>query len=256
MATPLVSVVIPAYNEAKHIEGTIGSLMNQTMGAEEYEIVIVDNNSTDDTWEILSRFPVRAFKQPIQGCGPAKQMGLMEARGKYILNADADVYYPEDWILKMVTPLIENESIACVYSKHRFLPEPGFGPFKLFMLRKMRDVMIVLKSINRPWLNCYGMTMGYRREQALAVGFDMRNLRGDDGRMAYDLTRFGKILQVNAPVYTHVRTLRQDGGMLQVIWKRIKRELPGVMVNITRQKDHDTKTSGNSPGGLKNKAEL
>ncbi|MDP4130756.1 MAG: glycosyltransferase family 2 protein [Bacteroidota bacterium] len=255
MRTPIVSVVIPAYNEAEHIKATVSSLMDQTMAAEDYEIVVIDNNSTDDTWEILGQLPVRAYKQSIQGCGPAKQKGLTEAKGKYILNADADVYYPRDWVLKMVTPLIKDESIACVYSKHRFLPEPGFSPFKLYLLRKMRDVLIVLKSINRPWLNCYGMTMGYRKDQALAVGFDMRNLRGDDGRMAYDLTRFGKIRQVNAPVYTHVRTLRQDGRMFQVILKRLKRELPHLFSNISRQKGHDTKTSSNTSGTLKNKAE-
>lgn len=255
MGTPIVSVVIPAYNEEENIERTVASLRDQTMPLSDYEIVVVDNNSSDKTWEVLSRLPVRAFKQTIQGCGPAKQLGLTEARGTYILNADADVVYAKEWIIKMITPLREKSSISCVYSKHRFLPEPGFSPFKLYLLRKMRDVMVFLKSIKRPWLNCYGMSMGYRREQALSVGFDMRNLRGDDGRMAYDLTKFGKIRMVNAPVYTHVRTLKQDGGMFQVVMKRIKRELPGLLGNLTRQKDHDTKTSANASGTLKNKAE-
>jgi glycosyltransferase involved in cell wall biosynthesis len=255
MGTPIVSVVIPAYNEEENIERTVASLRDQTMPLGDYEIVVVDNNSSDRTWEVLSRLPVKAVKQPLQGTGLAKQKGMEEAEGKYILNADADVFYPREWIYNMSYPLIHNEKISCVYSNHRFLPEPGYSPFKLFLLRKMRGILVALKAINRPWLNCYGMSMGYRRDQALSVGFDPRNYRGEDGRLAYDLTKFGKIKQVNAPVFTHVRTLKQDGGMLQVIIKRIKRELPNLLGNLSKQKDHDTKTSTNASGTLKNKAE-
>lgn len=255
MGKPLVSVVIPAYNEAENIERTVASLLDQTMPRSEYEIVVVDNNSSDNTWEIISRLPVKAVKQSMQGCGPAKQKGLEEAAGLYVLNADGDVFYPKEWIERMSKPLREDGRIACVYSKHRFLPEPGYSKMKLYTLRKMRDVMVFLKSINRPWLNCYGMSMGYRRDQAISIGFDLRNHRGDDGRMAYDLTRFGRIKMVNAPIYTHVRTLKLDGNMLQVILKRIKRELPNLVTNLTHQEEHDTKSSLNASGTLKNKAE-
>src|SRR5450631_1516818 len=255
MRSPAISIVIPAYNEAENIERTVSSLLDQTMPKSEYEIVVVDNNSTDNTWEIISRLPVKAVKQIMQGCGPAKQKGLEEAAGDYILNADGDVFYPREWVYRMSKPLIEDSRVSCVFSKHRFLPEPGYSKFKLYTLRRMRDVMVFLKSIKRPWLNCYGMSMGYRRDQALSVGFDLRNHRGDDGRMAYDLTKFGRIKMVNAPIYTHVRTLKQDGSMLNVIIKRIRREMPNLFVNLSRQKDHDTKTSINAAGTLKNKAE-
>ena len=252
---PVVSVVIPAFNEEENIERVIASLRGQTMPADDYEIIVVDNNSSDKTWEIISQLPVRAVKQTIQGSGPAKQKGMEVSEGKYILNADADVIYPKEWIYKMSRPLINDKRVSCVYSKHRFLPEPGYSRFQLYLLRKMRDVMVLLKSIRRPWLNCYGMSMGYRRDQGLAVGFDQRNYRGEDGRMAYDLTKFGKIKQVNAPVYTHVRTLKQDGGMFQVIMKRIKRELPNFLGNLSHQKEHDTKNSSNATGSLKTKTE-
>jgi glycosyltransferase involved in cell wall biosynthesis len=255
MGLVIVSVVIPAYNEEANIEKTIASLLDQTMPREAYEIIVVDNNSSDKTWELINRLPVKAVKQPIQGTGLAKQLGMEQASGVYVLNADADVFYPKEWIYKMSYPLIHNEKIACVYSAHRFFPEPGYGPFKLYLLRKMRAMLVALKAINRPWLNCYGMSMGYRRDQALKVGFDPRNYRGEDGRLAYDLARFGKIRQVNAPVFTHVRTLKQDGGMFQVILKRIKRELPNLLGNLTPEKDHDTKTSANASNSLKNKAE-
>lgn len=246
METPLVSVVIPAYNEGKNIRKSIDSLMNQTMPPGNFEILVVDNNSTDDTWEIISQLPVRAIKQPLQGTAHARQKGLEEAKGKYILSADADAFYPREWIERMSRPLIENEKISCVYSKHRFLPEPGFSRFKLFLLHSMRDMLVLMKSFKRPWLNCGGASMGYRREYALAIGYDPRSLRGEDGRLAYDLTRYGRIKKVNAPVFTPVRTLKQDGNMVQVIFKRIKRELPYLLVNLTNMKDHDTKTSTNS----------
>jgi glycosyltransferase involved in cell wall biosynthesis len=255
IAPVIVSVVIPAYNEEANIEKTIASLLDQTMPREQYEIVVVDNNSSDGTWEIINRLPVKAIQQPVQGAGPARQKGMEAASGIYILNADADVFYPREWIFKMSYPLIHYNHISCVYSTHRFFPEPGYGPLKLYLLRKMRSVLVVLKSINRPWLNCYGMSMGYRREQALKIGFDPRNYRGEDGRLAYDLQRFGKIHKVDAPVYTHVRTLKKDGRMLYVVAKRLRRELPNLLDNLRRRKDHDTRTSTNVASSAKNKAE-
>jgi len=55
MRMPVVSVVIPAFNEEENIERVIASLRGQTMPADDYEIIVVDNNSSDKTWEIISQ---------------------------------------------------------------------------------------------------------------------------------------------------------------------------------------------------------
>lgn len=237
MKSPLVSVVIPAYNEEAQIRGTIASLLDQTLPRESYEIIVVDNNSTDNTWELISKLPVRAIRQPMPGPGRARQSGLEAAQGKYVLSADADVFYPKNWIYEMSQPLMQDEKIACVYSSHRFLAEPGYPLFALYCWARLRAVLVAMKSVNRPWLNCYGMSMGYRREQALEVGFDPRNFRGEDGRLAYDLTRFGRIKRVNVKVYTHVRTLKQDGGLWRAMLKRIKAEVPHLLENLRPLKE-------------------
>ncbi|SDA41840.1 Glycosyl transferase family 2 [Butyrivibrio sp. INlla18] len=92
-----VSVVIPAYNAHNTLARCLGSLVNQTL--EDIEIIVVNDASTDDTWEIMKRceaqFPdkVVIINSDINtGCGGARSIGLDAATGEYIGMADADDY--------------------------------------------------------------------------------------------------------------------------------------------------------------------
>jgi glycosyltransferase involved in cell wall biosynthesis len=243
MKDVLVTIMVPAYNEEKNIARTIQTLLDQDTDIP-YEIIVVDNNSKDNTLAVLATLPVRVLHETKQGSGPARQKAVDNASGTYILSADADVIYPRNWV-EVMTRAIREPGVACVYSKHRFLPEPGYSASKLYILSKLRDVMVALKTVKRPWLNCYGLSMAFKRDEAREVKFIDHNTRGEDGRLAFDLQKFGRIKRAKVTVFTHVRTLKQDGTMSQVIFKRIKRELPNILTNLTTKEPHDTKTSSN-----------
>ncbi len=243
MKDVLVTIMVPAFNEEKNIARTIKTLLDQDTDIP-YEIIVVDNNSKDNTMGVLATLPVKVLQETKQGCGPARQKAVENAAGMYILSADADVIYPRNWV-SVMTKAIQTPGVSCVYSKHRFLPEPGYSKAKLYILSKMRDVLVALKSIKRPWLNCYGLSMAFKRDEVKDVKFIDHNTRGDDGRLAFDLLKYGRIKMAHVTVYTHVRTLKQDGSMSQVIIKRIKRELPQILTNLTTKEPHDTKTSSN-----------
>ena len=103
---PLVSIVIPAMNEEVSILRTLHSLSrNKTRYPVEF--IVVNNNSTDRTQEVLDRLHVKSFFQEKSGWGPARQMGQEQASGKYILMADADCFYPPLWIEKMTRGLLK-----------------------------------------------------------------------------------------------------------------------------------------------------
>lgn len=87
---PFVSVVIPAYNAGATLEATLQSLAVQLGPA--FEVIVVDDGSTDDTWERLQQSdpPVRAIRQSNTGLAGARNRGLAEARGDYIALLDAD----------------------------------------------------------------------------------------------------------------------------------------------------------------------
>jgi glycosyltransferase involved in cell wall biosynthesis len=92
---PLFSIIIPAYNSGHLIEETITSFLNQTF--EDYEIIVVDDGSTDNTAELLNKFAdrIQILKQTNQGSAVARNAGIKQAQGKYIVSFDQDdILYP------------------------------------------------------------------------------------------------------------------------------------------------------------------
>lgn len=94
-----VSVVIPVYNEEKYIARCLFSLLRQEVYPN--EIIIVDNNSTDETVSICKKFPVRIVRARKQGIIQARNKGFDEAQYDLIARCDADTIVPPDWIKKI-----------------------------------------------------------------------------------------------------------------------------------------------------------
>ena len=90
-----ISIVIPAYNEEAYLEKCLISLANQL--EKPYEIIVVDNNSTDKTVEIAKKFGARVLKETKQGIVPARNTGYNKAKGDIIARTDADTRVQPDW---------------------------------------------------------------------------------------------------------------------------------------------------------------
>lgn len=114
MQNPLISVVVPAYNEEKYIRECLNSLVKQKFPKNKYEIVVVDNNSKDKTVQIVkTSFPaVKIIKEKKQGVVFARIAGTKEARGKIVAFLDADSYAPEDWLTKITSEYSKNKVVA------------------------------------------------------------------------------------------------------------------------------------------------
>jgi glycosyltransferase involved in cell wall biosynthesis len=91
------SVIVPAYNEAAYLGRALHALQDQDYDGN-YEIIVVDNNSTDDTAAVAARFGVRVVSEPQQGVCAARQRGVDCARGEIIISTDADTTQPRDWL--------------------------------------------------------------------------------------------------------------------------------------------------------------
>lgn len=243
MGTPLVSIVITAYNEEVSILRTVGSLANLKTRIP-FEIVVVNNNSNDDSQLTLDRLHTPNYFQPIQGWGPGRQMGMEKAQGKYILLADANCIYPDCWLNEMLKAL-QTPGVVSVYGRYRFIAQKGFARWQLSLLEFSKDIMAEIRHVKRPFLNSYGMSMGFIRELGLKEGFYMNKTHGEDGRMCYDLMKYGKVKQVKsskARVWTDVRTLQKSGSFTKVFFTRLSKELKrfGIYFN-TKMKYHPTK---------------
>ena len=90
---PAVSVIIPTYNSACLVTAAVESALAQT--AKPTEIIVIDDGSTDDTRERLSKYQVRYVHQPNRGVAAARNLGLSQATGDLIAFLDADdVWHP------------------------------------------------------------------------------------------------------------------------------------------------------------------
>lgn len=105
---PFCSVVIPAFNEEQDIEASLSSLVNQSYPRDRYEIIVVDNGSTDRTPEIAAAFADLILSKPDGNVGAVRNFGIASASGAVIICTDADCVVTPDWIGTGVALLEKN----------------------------------------------------------------------------------------------------------------------------------------------------
>jgi glycosyltransferase involved in cell wall biosynthesis len=109
---PKVSVVVCSYNGAKTLDGCLRSL--QKLAYPDYEVILVDDGSTDAVPEIAARYPgVRCFRQSNKGLSVARNVGMQLASGELIAYTDDDCFADEDWLYFLVAKLLESQA-SCV----------------------------------------------------------------------------------------------------------------------------------------------
>ncbi|MBC3786896.1 glycosyltransferase [Spirosoma utsteinense] len=245
-ANPLVSILVAAYNEEINILRCISTLSALETEVP-FEIIAINNNSQDRTQVTMDKLHINCLYQPIQGCGPARQLGQEQARGTYILLADADCLYPTNWLNKMLATL-QQPGVVCVYGRYSFISTPTIPRWHLFIHETLKDAIAVVRHFKRPYLNAYGISMGYVKEAGMAAGYIMHNTWGDDGRLCFDMMKYGKVRTMtarSARVWTAPRSLLRDGTAGQALRKRITGEVKSMFSYLSEHPAHDTKTSKN-----------
>jgi len=111
MNKDFVSVIVPVYNDEERIWLCIESLLNQTYNNDCYEIIVIDNNSTDNTLKIINNYPVIPLSEnEIQSSYAARNKWLKKAKWNILAFTDSDCEVDKDWILNWVNSLKEKKS--------------------------------------------------------------------------------------------------------------------------------------------------
>lgn len=118
---PYLSVIIPTYNRSEKLDKTLGYLHDQSLSSESYEIIVVDDGSTDDTSRLLKKWTkessrVQSLYQKNAGQGVARNLGIKKARGEVTLFMGDDIYATRDFLLTHVRFHQDHpeESTACL----------------------------------------------------------------------------------------------------------------------------------------------
>lgn len=161
---PRVSVVVCSYNGGRTLEQCLRSLA--ALAYPDYEVILVDDGSTDDTPAIGTRFPqVRTIRQPNQGLSAARNVGLAAATGEIVTYTDADCFADADWLTLLVHQL-ETSGAAAVGGPN-LTPEDGWlagcvacAPGQPIHVLESDEIAEHIPGCN----------MAFRREALLAVG--------------------------------------------------------------------------------------
>jgi len=227
------SVVIPAYNEQDYVAACLQSLTWQKTKTK-FEVILIDNNSTDNTNKIANSFKdklnIRVIVEKQQGRGVARWRGFEEANGKIIFSTDADTILPEDWVERFMK-YFANKEIVAVTSLCN-IDEPSRvdkAVFKFFVLLANEGHRIALGHY---WLS--GFSYAIRKNAYIKAGGINKDLDAlDDIDLGRRVRKLGKIKLVrNLPVLSSSR--RFKGGVTRGLVGYVK---PFIRVAIFKNRN-------------------
>jgi glycosyltransferase involved in cell wall biosynthesis len=187
---PLVSFVIPVLNGEHYIALCLPSIENQQLPEEEYEVLIMDNGSTDKTHQIIRDLGFDFQMVPEVRVGALRNRGVALAHGDYVAFVDADVELMPHWVQRGLAVLADRQVVAvgCFPG----VPQPATWVQQTWdMHQRGNQLQNDLKPI--PWLP--SMNLLVRRDAFLAVGgFDEQLETAEDVDLCYRLGQQGIIL--------------------------------------------------------------
>ncbi len=188
---PLVSVVIPAYNEERYIGNVLDSLLRQEF--QDFEVIVVDNASEDMTGEIARRFGARVIFEPIRRVGAARQRGCLEAKGEIIAMTDADTILPSNWLSRIVEEFEKDKELVAFGGLYTLYSGPVLA--RLWIRHFAHLLWILDRWLSNGYWNIPGSNLAFRKDAFLKVGGFREELPiGEDVDLSLRLARVGKVV--------------------------------------------------------------
>jgi glycosyltransferase involved in cell wall biosynthesis len=186
-----ISLIICAYNEEKYIASCLEHAIKNSQG-KFYEIIVVDNASTDRTGDIAGAFPgVKVVREERKGMVRARQRGLMEARGDILAFIDADTRLPAGWYEKVAREFTRNLKLACLSGPYIYYDIPKWQRFIVWIYWYFLGMPVYLLV----GYMVTGANFAIRRSVLEKMnGFDTNiEFYGEDTDIARRASKFGKV---------------------------------------------------------------
>lgn len=179
---PKISVVILAYNEEVLLPGCLESVFNQEFDKRLYEVIVVDNASTDKTGQIAKSKGARVIKENKKGYALALNAGIKASQGEIIAITDADCRVPRDWLKKIANHFDQDPKVAAVGGVYSFFDGDSFYT---------KLISFFVKNFN---LFLCGMNMAFKKKALeKASGFDPKINLAADAFVTFKIRCYGKV---------------------------------------------------------------
>jgi glycosyltransferase involved in cell wall biosynthesis len=173
MDSPLVSIVICTYNRAKSLKNTLDSIMTMSVPEDlSWEIIVVDNNSSDNTKEIVEDFKIKtrlnvayAFEEK-RGLSNARNSGIREAKGEIIVFIDDDVIVDREWMGEIFKIVNSGKEYGMIFGQTRV-----YSPDLCRLSTKEVDHEETFEMPCSPWAVGNGNNMLIKRSTLDILGY-------------------------------------------------------------------------------------
>lgn len=227
---PLASIVVIGYNEETHLQACLWAI-SEIRCKYPVEIIGVDNDSKDRTAEIYEKSGIPYFTEYQHSCGYARRCGLQHAKGKFYFDVDSDTLYPPMYYEVMLNYLLK-PGVACASATYGFIPDENHSKLSLRMFEMARDLFLWAQHFKRPELSVRGLVFAYNADFGRKEPYRVDIIRGEDGSMAFNLKKYGKIVFVRD---SRCRAITGYGTFgKESMWKSFVNHVKVQMKGITR----------------------
>ncbi len=198
---PLITVYLPSHNYGRYLKRAIESVLKQTY--DNFELLIFDENSKDNTAEIINLFKgdsrIRTFKTEGIGLINVANMAINEARGKYLIRLDADDIFNEDILYVLTRRLENNKDLAFVFPDYYLIDEYD----EIISMERREKVYSINNNLDVP---AHGACTLFRLDILKEIGGYNTEFKAQDGYYIWNriLSKY-KCDNVNLPLFYYRR---------------------------------------------------
>jgi len=218
----MISVVIPVRDARALLERCLESLDRQTVDRSDYEVIVVDDGSTDGSAEVARKWGARVFRQEKKGAGAARNRGIQEAKGEVLLFLDADCEADGEWMARISEPIGKDATSGTV---GRFTSDQENWVARLIQIEIEGRYHQMSQYDRIDFVNT--ATCGFRRELLLNNHFDESFQKLEDVELSFRIAQKGSRL-----VYVPGATVRHSHPeSLYAYLKRTHNKKPKASAN-------------------------
>ena len=221
MSKPLFSIVIPAFNEENFIVDCIQSVKKQS-GGFAFEIIVIDDNSIDQTARIARSAGAKVILEKQHGVGAARRTGTDIARGYYIVQLDADTRLPTDYLVEVLKRFQRTPLLVCLSGQFYFYDGSWFKRFLRTIL--FYPLIWFARVASRKKIGGFGNNMVFKKEDYNKTkGFNPNLKFGEDADLSRQLSQFGEArFDLTLSCQTSARRFKINKNLLILFWYYLK----------------------------------